>query len=47
MERSGEVRKLVSFPQSGVATEATGQKDLGQHVMYGRGQHGAGYAAKN
>lgn len=48
--RCGEVRRgeeTVSFPQSVVATEATGQKDLGQHVIYGRGQRGAGYAGKN
>lgn len=48
--RCGEVRRseeTVSFPQSVVATEATGQKDLGQHVIYERGQRGAGYAAKN
>lgn len=37
----------MSFPQSVVATEATGQKALGQHVIYGRGQRGAGYAGKN
>lgn len=37
----------MSFPQSVVATEAIGQKDPGQHVIYGRGQRGAGYAGKN